>query len=308
MEQYQKQHQVKGFQPVELSKFSSINAQGEAQDLSNRYSFIPTSRVVSVFEKHGFLPVCASEVQARKDEHIGFQKHLIRFRQPNAMPMLDECFPEIVLTNSHNGLSSFRLMSGLFRLKCYNGLIAAEGETEKLTIRHTGYTDEQVSIAINYLMGFLPSLARKVEQFQSIDMTPDEQGIYVNAALSVRYDEQTLKEKRFNTAEILQPLRNEDSAPTLWNVFNRVQEKMIKGRGIRSVKVEDEQRAAERANQFEARYGIKPRRQFVKSTKSRGINAISENVRVNQALWILTEGMANLKKGQPAITSALMTV
>lgn len=288
---------ARGFAPIALNHLRSINATGEAGDLSTRYSFIPTSRVIDVFRDHGFLPVAASEVSARKDEHVGFQKHLIRFRQSGAGLMVGDCFPEIVLTNSHNGLSSFRLMSGLFRLKCYNGLIAAEGEQEKLTIRHTGYTDDQVSAAITYLMTFLPSLDKKVETFRSIEMTPDEQGVYAQAALSVRYDEETLKAKRFNVAELLQPLRREDGEPTLWNTFNTIQEKMIKGRGLHSSKVEDINRAAERTNEFEARYGYRPRYNRVKQTKARGINAISENVRINTALWILMEKMSELKKG-----------
>lgn len=289
-------YQVKGFQEIDLSRFSSINAQGEAGDLSSRYSFIPTSRVVSVFEKHGFLPVHASEVRAKKDEHIGFQKHLIRFRQPNALPMLNECFPEIVLTNSHNGLSSFKLMSGLHRLVCYNGLVTAEGEQDKLTIRHTGYTDEQVSMAIEYLMGFLPGISEKVREFKEIEMTPDEQGVFVDAALTVRYDQEVLEAKKFDTREILRPIRREDQAITLWNTFNIVQEKFIKGRGIHTVNKADELEA-ERLMKTDPRYARFNYRPRVKRTKSRGINAISENVRINQALWMLTERMADLKKG-----------
>jgi hypothetical protein len=289
-------YQVRGFQETDLSRFSSINAQGEAGDLSSRYSFIPTSRVVSVFEKHGFLPVFASEVQAKKDEHIGFQKHLIRFRQPNALPMLNECFPEIILTNSHNGLSSFKLMSGLYRLVCYNGLIAAEGEQDKLTIRHTGYTDEQVSMAIEYLMGFLPGISEKVREFKEIEMTPDEQGVYVDAALTVRYDQEVLQAKRFDAKEILRPIRREDQAITLWNTFNIIQEKFIKGRGIHTVNKADELEA-ERLMKTDPRYARFNYRPRVKRTKTRGINAISENVRINQALWVLTERMAELKKG-----------
>jgi hypothetical protein len=288
-------YQVRGFEPIDLSRFASINAEGEAGDLSKRYSFIPTSRVVSVFEKHGFFPVTASEVRA-KDTHIGFQKHLIRFRQPKTSPILNEVFPEIVLTNSHNGLSSFCLMSGLFRLACYNGLVTPIGEKDNLTIRHSGFTEDQVSLAIDYLMSLLPNLKDKVQEFQAIEMTPDEQGVFVQAALAVRYDQETLDRKQFNISEILRPIRREDQALTLWNTFNVVQEKVIKGRGIRTADKNDiiEAERIAREDPRYARFGYKPR---IKTTKSRGVNAISENVRINRALWMLTEKMADLKKG-----------
>ena len=65
------------------------------------------------------------------------------------------------------------LLPALLRLACYNGLITSAGDLDKLTIRHKGYTDEKVSMAIDYLMGFLPMLADKVREFKEIEMTTE---------------------------------------------------------------------------------------------------------------------------------------
>lgn len=295
---------LRKFQPIDLSGFKAINAQGEAEDLSSRYSFIPTTRVISVFADHGFYPVEAREVRAREG-HQGFQKHLIKFRQPNANPILNECFAEIALTNSHNGLSSYILLAAMHRIACYNGLITSAGDIGKLTIRHTGYTDEKVSEAIQYITSFLPMLADKVQQFKSIEMTPNEQGVFVEAALAVRYDAETLKERKFDIPAILTPIRREDQARNLWTTYNIVQEKIIKGRGITSAKVEDIEKTEQRRADYEQRHGYRPRWMKAKTTKNRGINAISENVRINQGLWILTEKMAEIKKGACQISEMM---
>ena len=44
---------------------------------------------------------------------------------------------ELVLINSHDGLSSYRLMAGLFRVVCANGMIAGQSYDE-IRIKHQG--------------------------------------------------------------------------------------------------------------------------------------------------------------------------
>lgn len=110
-------------QTIELSKFRSITAEGQRNGLSEKYCFVPTTKVIDVLAKNGWMPVKASEVHAR-GERIGFQKHLIRFRKSNqGIIKKDDIFPEIVLFNSHDGSASFQISAGLFRMICSNGLI-----------------------------------------------------------------------------------------------------------------------------------------------------------------------------------------
>ena len=72
---------------VDLQKFNSINAADQAGHLSGKYSFIPTTRVISALESKNWFPVKAQEVRCRKAETMGFQKHLIRFRNPDLSQM-----------------------------------------------------------------------------------------------------------------------------------------------------------------------------------------------------------------------------
>jgi uncharacterized protein DUF932 len=41
----------------------------------------------------------------------------------------------LILLNSHDGTSSYQLMSGVFRIVCRNGLIVSEGEAQMIRCR-----------------------------------------------------------------------------------------------------------------------------------------------------------------------------
>ena len=62
-------------QSIDLNRFSSIQAVAERETLSKKYSFIPTTKVISAFEQKGWLPVKASEVRATGKE--GKMKYII---------------------------------------------------------------------------------------------------------------------------------------------------------------------------------------------------------------------------------------
>src|SRR5438045_8050951 len=83
------------------AKAPSIFASGPMQGVSNRYTFVPTARIVDGLRKHDWVPVNVEEQRIRKEARRGFQKHLIRFRRTEQMETLDEWNVELVLVNSH---------------------------------------------------------------------------------------------------------------------------------------------------------------------------------------------------------------
>jgi hypothetical protein len=257
---------------VDLENFDSINQNHQVDTVSNKYSFIPTTRVINTLASLNWYPVRAEQVNVRKEAHQGYQKHLIRFRNDSISMIQGENFPEIVLTNSHNGLASFCIMAGIFRLVCSNGLIVANSTFASHKIKHMGYTDNKVKLAVDNVVENIPKIAGKVNQYQEIELTPDEQGIYALAALTVKYGEQALQEREFDVNRLLRPYRYEDNKPTLWHTYNNIQEKFING----------------------GKFEINKEKQW-KRKKTRVTKNINENVRVNQALWLLTEKMAELK-------------
>jgi hypothetical protein len=274
---------------IDLENYQSINQTHEGNSVSNKYSFIPTTRVIDVLADKNWLPVKASEVNTRKAEYEGFQKHLIRFRNPDILPVgKGDNFPEIVLTNSHNGLASFSIMAGIFRLVCKNGLIVADSMFASHRIIHKGYTDNKVEIAASNVVKNIPLIANKVNEFQSINLYPEHeqkineltgkfeqfgklQKIFAYASIAAKYGHDVFQKRKFDVKELLTPYREKDNSPTLWNTYNVVQEKLLTVGGKFEINTD------------------KP----WKRKKVRKVNNIAEDVRINQALWLLAEKMSN---------------
>ena len=125
-------------------------------------------------------------------------------------------------------------------------------------------------------------IANKVFEFKEIIISKSEQLAFAEAALLAKYgkpEQGTISEK-FNLDSLIAPMRNIDrlvgsynhpvTENSLWNSFNILQEKLVE-KGGRFV------------------------RNNYKTKRARAITSVSENVRVNQALWSLTEKMAELK-------------
>src|ERR1039458_9428004 len=104
----------------------SIFALGPMAGVSNRYAFVPTSRIVAGLREQNWMPVAADQQFIRKEERRGFQKHLIRFRRAEQMQTLDEWNVELVLVNSHDTGCAYQLHAGIYRRVCANGLVLSD--------------------------------------------------------------------------------------------------------------------------------------------------------------------------------------
>ena len=102
----------------------SVFSTKPSSEVSDKYTHIPTERVIDDMELLGWKPIEAKEVKARKNSTKGFQKHLLVFRNDDVVingSDGDTVFPQILLTNSHDGKNSFQFQAGLYRLICANG-------------------------------------------------------------------------------------------------------------------------------------------------------------------------------------------
>ena len=112
----------------------------------------------------------AKEVKARTEGTIGFQKHLLVFRNNDVVingEDGDTVYPQILLTNSHDGKNSFQFTAGLFRMICENGLVIATDEFEDLKMRHMGYTFEDLQILIKDMVEKLPLTVESMNKMKN---------------------------------------------------------------------------------------------------------------------------------------------
>ena len=252
----------------------SVFAAQPISGVSSRYAFVPTAQLVSRLRDAGWAPVSAVEQRIKLEDRRGFQKHLIRFQRRDVLPVKGEYTPELCLINSHDRSSAYQLHAGLYRFICANGMFVADGSAfEKVSIRHAGFTSEEVIEASFRILDQVPAITASVEAFRARRLTEAESRAFATAALRLRYDD--IQTAPIGPEKLLEARRYEDAGNDLWRVFNKVSENLLRG-GLK-----DETRCRADGKRF---------------ARTRSITGLDHNVRLNKELWGLAQRLAN---GEP---------
>jgi hypothetical protein len=254
-----------------MVKAPSVFAQQPWERMSAKYTFIPTIQIIEKMRSEGFVPVAATQSRTRIEGKQDFTKHLIRFRDMRngdapAIRTLGQIYPELILTNSHDGASAYKLDAGLFRLVCQNGLMVCDANISQMNVRHSGGADGIIEASYQIVEEF-PKVIDSVQQFGALQLSAPQQKAFAAAALELRYEE---NEAPVTPDQVIRPRRTADTDPSLWTTFNVVQENLVNG-GIRTYDRETRRRG-----------------------RTRSVNGISESTRLNKALWTLTQEMQKL--------------
>ena len=153
-------NEIKHLCPVAF-KSTMTNSEIQKLGLSKHYSFVPTMNVVNDLRTLGYEVTDAVQVKARKKSTNGYQKHMITLEHPDykidqvkeveladgttetqILPPTE--YPQILLTNSHDGGNAFSLSAGIFRLVCSNGLVIKTEDYGTARLVHKGYSFEAV--------------------------------------------------------------------------------------------------------------------------------------------------------------------
>jgi len=255
----------------------SIFSETPIAGVSNIYSFVPTHSVLDTFRQAGFFPIMASESQVRNSDNQGYQKHIIQFRSLDNLlrPDANDEYADIVLTNSHNRTSSFKVDLSYWRIICSNMLTVPSHTLSQHSIKHVGFTLDKVKNAIDEVTSYMPKIEKEIEQFKTIQLTPLEQHSLAKAAIDIRFDRDT---HVVDSNEFLQVNRDEDNSSSLWVVYNRIQEPMVRG-GIKGNNIKSG-----------------------KSFTSKAINTIN-SLKLNKELFSTVQMMAGLKVSTPMLAA-----
>jgi hypothetical protein len=203
------------------SKVPSIFANQASPKVSDKYTFVSSLEILEKFEQDGWK--VASAVQKGKSQ---YHAHEIRLTN-GALPAVGDSLIQAVIQNSHNGTKPLQIQAGLFRLVCSNGLTVPTQTTSDFKLRHKGLEMGDIRRITDQFATTLPLLQQKVEMFESKMMTESESVDFVNKATMLRWNSGSLPKIDVNSW--LNPLREGDQEPTMWKVFNRVQEKFVRG-------------------------------------------------------------------------------
>lgn len=253
----------------------SIFATQPWEKVSSKYAFIPTIQVVDALRGEGFLPVKAMQSKARIEGKGDFTKHLIRFRRQQDLGMKHGTeLPEIVLVNSHDRSSSYQLSAGIFRLVCSNGMVVKSSNFGDIKVQHSGNIVDRVIEGSYSIINDMPKVIEQMETMKTVVLPFSHQMAFAKAALELRYptDEAGNSKSPITADQLLRVRRHGDADGTLWTTFNRVQENFIKG-------------------------GLRGTGTTGKRTTTRKINSVTEDIRLNKALWMLAEELGKATKG-----------
>ncbi|MEQ5203276.1 DUF932 domain-containing protein [Providencia rettgeri] len=245
----------------------SVFSEDKHDSRSERYSYIPTITLLDSLQKEGFTPFFACQTRVRDISRREHTKHMLRLRRHDQIA--GSQVPEIILLNSHDGSSSYQMLPGFFRYVCANGLVCGDSFGE-VRVPHKGDVVNKVIEGAYEVLETFDSIADKREQMQSLILPPPAQHIFAQAALTYRYGEEHLP---ITEAQVLQPRRFEDKKDDLWTVYQRLQENLIKG-------------------------GLSGRNAKGKRARTRSVNGIDGDIKLNKALWVLTEQMQSHFSGR----------
>jgi hypothetical protein len=228
------------------------------EKLSDKYDLISTESVVNLMREEGFTVTQTNSLKPRKRDPR-MVRHFVRMRHESYLKEINGSVPEILVINANDGSSSLRMEAGMFRFICSNGLIVKSQEIESARIRHVDVTAERVLEEANRVIKSAQEAARRVDIFKDRILNKNELtqfSVLASALWGGRVMPHTLLESR----------RPEDNGDDLWRVFNRVQENLIKG-------------------------GVVGRSPSGRNTRTHGIRAMDNTVKVNMKLWEIAEEM-----------------
>lgn len=200
----------------------SIFATSASNKLSNKYVFVPTDQLIEYFNREGW------QISDVKQTGRGIHStHQVRFRN-GELPPVGDTLVEVIIKNSHNGMSTLSVSAGLHRLCCSNGLTVPTSVADKFNVRHSGFELDDVKRLMDGFSKRLPLIQGSVGRMMERELTIDEKIQFVKQAINIRWKTGTVPAS-LDVMSIMYPKREEDNKNDLWTVFNVVQENFIRG-------------------------------------------------------------------------------
>lgn len=231
-------------------KVPAIFTKTPSPKVSDRYSFAD-----SEYYLQKFIDADWTIHSARQVSKSEYAPHQVILRN-NDIATVGDLLPQLIFTNSHNGIKKMTMDTGIYRLVCSNGLVVPTSITQSLSIKHIDLGDSTTDTIVNSFYEKVPIIMNNIDRMRNKILTDDEIDNFTYNALQIRFTNAV----GININDVVKPLRLEDNSDDLWTVFNVVQEKLIRG-------------------------GI----QLPSKRRSRPINNFVNDNNINTKLWELAE-------------------
>ncbi len=245
--------------------------------LSASYAHVTTASVLDALQQDGWQITDARQVRSRSLASVEHRKHEISLTHP-LLPTHAEGAPLLRLANSSDGASAFRLIGGFLRAACTNQLYSGIKCVGGVFNHRGGDLENRIVAGARDARANFDKVISRVDLWRSIELSPEQQRDFALRGLASRWP--TNGPVSVNFEHILTPRRSADVSNSLWSVFNRTQESLIRG-GFDASFASAEEREQ---GYFSASRTFR---------RVRKVTGISANERINTQLWELAESVAS---------------
>lgn len=238
--------------------------------VSAKYKAVNTAEQIEQFLAAGFEIASISRASTRNADNKIYAKHVVRLRPVN-WTRTPGLIPEVVVRNSFDGNSAYRIMLGVYRLICSNGLMVGKTYAE-YRVRHVGTANVQVIEAAHTILKQSDAVFNQITAWQNTRLNEVQRLIFARDAALLVAPETAIN---IQFKDLLTPRRNLDTAMDLFTTMNVVQENLMRGEYGRRISYQTVRADGTIAN-----------------NSVRAIRSIDRNIGVNQALWDLTADFA----------------
>lgn len=235
---------MKRIDPKELLEALPV---APSPDVSYRYAFIDTKRVVEDMRDLGY-EVADFRRPKFRTRAGAFGLHEVDFRRPEDIERPAAETPRVLFLNTYDGSRRAQIITGVFRLVCYNGLIAGSTlQNEKFL--HLGDYEHDL---LDQIKGVGKTTMQAFDRIEKYKSQKVDRGIgmeLARRALELR-DPKDSMEFKVDPKIALMPRRREDNKADLWTTWNRIQENLLKG-GIPAIDEEGKVRTTRAITQIQ---------------------------------------------------------
>ena len=217
-----------------IERAPSIGATRADINPATTYQFISTRETLEQVIDNGWTIVGASA--AGRSLAAQHRVTLVRNEDLENENINDEGILRMELFNSHNKTKRFMTAIGFFKWACSNGLIAAYGPAASIRTKHR-FSDsrlEAIMTKIQEASQYYPQILGMIESFKQRRLSDVEQMDFAKYAILGRYLYRQNPPKVLGDIEkmaqrLLSVRREVDNGDTAWQVYNRVQENVVRG-------------------------------------------------------------------------------
>jgi hypothetical protein len=215
-----------------IKRAPAIAATKPADYITKRYNFTSTVDVIDMMGKQGWELTNAKQSHSKDSLRVNHGTHIVEFQHPQLYVKdnggLIEARPTVLFMNSSDGSRPIQSELGIFRLVCSNGLVIKSHDFGGFRERHTKLNFEDIKKLLEEKVTLMESTIGKINTWNGIEMKAIDRRKFATDALLLRLGEDRQPEEH-ELQSLLEARRSVDSVNTLWHVFNRVQENMLKG-------------------------------------------------------------------------------